>query len=136
MQMSDYYAELKVLHIGAVIASGSLFLLRGLAINTGARWPMAAPVRRLSYGIDSVLLATAFVLVTLLQQYPFVHAWLTVKVLLLVVYIALGIVAFWKARSRAAGVGAWLAALVVYGFIISVAQTHDPVGAFSGFVGS
>src|SRR3546814_7540613 len=67
-------------------------------------------------------------LMTLVQQYPFVDAWLTVKVLLLVVYIALGIYAFRSRRSRAVRFAAWLAALAVFGFIVSVARAHDPLG--------
>ena len=51
---------------------------------------MFAPLRYLSYTIDTVLLTAALMLATILHQYPFVHAWLTVKVLLLVVYIVLG----------------------------------------------
>ena len=70
-------------------------------------------------------------LMTVVQQYPFVHTWLTVKVLLLVVYIGLGIFAFRTRRGRAVRLGAWLAALAVFGFIVSVARAHDPLGVLS-----
>src|SRR3546814_11513956 len=79
------------------------------------------------YTIDTVLLIAALMLMTLVQQYPFVDAWLTVKVLLLVVYIALGIYAFRSRRSRAVRFAAWLAALAVFGFIVSVARAHAPL---------
>jgi uncharacterized membrane protein SirB2 len=46
---------------------------------------MAAPLRYLSYTIDTVLLTAALMLTAIVQQYPFVHAWLTVKVVLLAV---------------------------------------------------
>ena len=45
----------------------------------GARWYMAAPLRYLSYTIDTVLLTAAMMLATMLHQYPFVHGWLTVE---------------------------------------------------------
>ena len=126
--MIEFYAEIRLVHIAAVAASGGLFFLRGLALNFGAGWPMARPVRSLSYTIDTVLLAAALMLTTLVQQYPFVHGWLTVKVVLLVVYVVLGVLAFWKGRTRAVRLGAWLAALAVYGLIVSVARAHDPLG--------
>src|SRR3546814_8288233 len=77
--MIEFYPEVRLVHIWAVIASGTLFALRGLALNLGAAWPKAAPLRRLSYTIDTVLLIAALMLMTLVQQYPFVDAWLTVK---------------------------------------------------------
>jgi uncharacterized membrane protein SirB2 len=129
--MIEYYPQIKLVHVFAVLASGALFLLRGLAINLGGQWAMAAPLRYLSYTIDTVLLTAALMLATLLQQFPFVHGWLTVKVLLLVVYIALGTVALKRGRSPHARWTCWIAALVVYAFIISVARVHHPAGWFA-----
>ena len=57
--------------------------------------------------------------------------WLTAKVVLLAVYIVLGYLAFWRARSRTARLGLWLSALLVFAFIISVALAHDPRGIFA-----
>jgi uncharacterized membrane protein SirB2 len=126
--MIDFYPQIKLVHIIAVLASGGLFLLRGLAVNLGARWAMAAPLRYLSYTIDTVLLTAALMLATILHQYPFVHGWLTTKVLLLVVYVVLGTFALKRGRTKAVRVVCWLAALAVYAFIISVARAHHPLG--------
>jgi uncharacterized membrane protein SirB2 len=81
--MIELYPQIKWAHVAAVSASGVLFFLRGLLANLGARWAMAAPLRYLSYTIDTVLLTAALMLVTILHQYPFVHSWLTAKVVLL-----------------------------------------------------
>jgi uncharacterized membrane protein SirB2 len=119
-------------HVFAVLASGSLFFARGLAINMfGAKWPMAAPVRYASYTIDTVLLAAAILLTIIIGQYPFVQAWLTVKVLLLVVYIALGTFALKRGRTASARIVFWVAALAVFAFIASVAVAHNPLGWFA-----
>ena len=134
--MIEFYPEVRLVHISAVLASGGLFLLRGVAFFAGARWALAAPLRYLSYAVDTVLLTAALMLMTIVQQYPFVHAWLTMKVLLLVVYIVLGRFAFWGSRTRPVRFGCWIAALAVYAFIYSVARTHDPLGAFSDSLGS
>ncbi len=131
--MIEFYPEIRLVHIWAVVASGGLFALRGLLLLAGARGiAMALPVRWLAYTIDTVLLTAALMLMTIVQQYPFVHAWLTVKVLLLVVYIALGVIAFRPAASQTVRIGCWLLALAVFGFIVTVARAHHPLGVFSG----
>ena len=126
--MIEFYPQIKLVHIVAVLASGSLFLLRGLAINLGAAWAMSAPLRYLSYAIDTVLLTAALMLATILHQYPFIHGWLTVKVVLLVAYIGLGTFALKRGRTRALRIACWFAAVLVYGLIISVARAHHPLG--------
>ena len=126
--MIEFYPQIKWVHVAAVLMSGALFTLRGLALHAGARWPMATPLRYLSYTIDTVLLTAALMLVTILHQYPFVHGWLTVKVVLLVPYVLLGTYALKRGRTRAARIACWLAASAVYGLIISVARAHHPLG--------
>lgn len=133
--MIEFYPEIRLAHVGAVIASGVLFFLRGLALAAGWRWPLAPPVRYLTYAIDTVLLTAALMLMTILRQYPFVHAWLTVKVVLLVVYIVLGYFAFHVARRPAARVQLWGAAVIVYVFIVTVARAHHPWGALRALSG-
>jgi len=126
--MLEFYPEIRWVHICAVIASGSFFALRGAGVLAGARWPMWAPLRYLTYTIDTVLLTAALMLVTILHQYPFVQAWLTVKVLLLVVYIVLGTFALKRARTEQARAIFYIAALAVFLFIASVARAHHPLG--------
>ncbi len=131
--MEEFYPQIRTVHIWAVIASGTLFALRGGAFNLlGAAWPKALPVRILSWSIDTILLTAALMLMTVVRQYPFVDAWLTVKVVLLLVYIGLGTVAFRASRGRGARIAFWVAALAVFGFIVTVARAHHPFGLFSG----
>ena len=118
----------------AVIASGTLFFLRGLAVQAGATWAMAAPLRYLSYTIDTVLLTAALMLTSVVRQYPFIHAWLTVKVILLIVYVVLGSFALKRGRSARVRFASWVAASVVYLMIVSVALTHHPLGALHGLL--
>ena len=129
--MSEFYPDIRWVHICAVIASGSLFMLRGAGVLAGARWPMWAPLRWLTYAIDTVLLTAALMLVTVLHQYPFVQAWLTVKVLLLVVYIVLGTFALKRGRTPKGRALCYFAALAVFLFIASVALAHNPLGVIT-----
>jgi uncharacterized membrane protein SirB2 len=126
--MLEFYGDIKWVHICAVIASGTLFALRGAGVLASAGWPMWAPLRYLTYTIDTVLLTAALMLATLLHQYPFVQAWLTVKVLLLVVYIVLGTFALKRARTARGRALCYAAALAVFLFIVSVARAHHPLG--------
>jgi uncharacterized membrane protein SirB2 len=126
--MIEFYPQIKAVHIAAVMASGVLFLLRGAAVQMGASWAMAAPLRYLSYTIDTVLLTAALMLATIIHQFPFVQGWLTAKVLLLVVYIVLGSFALKRGRTRAVRTSCWIAALLVYLFIVSIARAHNPLG--------
>lgn len=129
--MIELYPQIKLVHITAVFASGALFMVRGLALQLGARWPMAAPLRYTSYTIDTVLLTAALMLSGILRMYPFAQDWLTVKIALLVVYIMLGSFALKRGRTAAIRMACWVAALLVYGLIISVARTHHPLGLFA-----
>ena len=132
--MEDFYPQIRAVHIWSVAASGSLFLLRGAALNLlGAGWVRALPVRILSWTIDTTLLTAALMLMTIVRQYPFVHGWLTVKVLLLVVYIGLGAVALRPERPRKVRLIFWLAALAVFIFIVTVARAHNPLGFAAWF---
>ena len=134
--MEAFYIEIRTVHIWAVAASGLLFALRCGAFNLlGATWPRALPARLLSWTIDTILLTAALMLMTVVGQYPFADPWLTVKVLLLAVYIGLGTLAFAAARSRPMQIGASIAALMVFGFIVTVARAHHPLGLFSGVAG-
>ena len=128
--MGEFYLQIKWVHIAAVIASGALFALRGIAVQFGASWAMAAPLRYLSYTIDTVLLTAAMMLVTIVHQYPFVQGWLTAKVCLLVVYVVLGTFALKRGRTARTRLVCFIAALCVFGFIISVAIAHHPLGVF------
>jgi uncharacterized membrane protein SirB2 len=130
--MLEFYPQIRWVHVAAVIASGSLFALRGAGVLLGARWPMWAPLRYLTYTIDTTLLTAALMLATLLQQYPFVHGWLTAKVWLLLVYVLLGTFALKRGRTPRIRAGCYVAALLVFGFIVTIARAHHPLGALLG----
>ena len=131
--MIEFYPQIKWVHVAAVIASGSLFALRGAGVLAGARWPMWAPLRYLTYTIDTVLLTAALMLATVLRQYPFVHGWLTAKVGLLVVYVLLGTFALKRGRTPRARAICFVAALAVYLFIATIARAHHPLGFLTRF---
>ena len=126
--MIDFYPQVKLVHVLAVLVSGGLFAARGALLLAGVQAANHAVVRWTSYVIDTVLLTAALMLATMLRQYPFAHGWLTVKVLLLVVYIVLGTLALKRAKTRRGRVLAYVAALATYAAIVGVARMHHPLG--------
>ena len=120
------YVSLKTIHVSSVIASYTLFFVRGVWMirmphMLGRRWVRIAP-----HVIDTILLASAIAMAVTIRQYPFVAGWLTAKVIGLVAYIALGTVALKRGRSKRARVIAWLLAQAVFAYIVAVAITHNP----------
>ena len=122
------YLVAKSIHVGCVVVSLAGFGARGLLMLVGSRWLSARFVRIAPHVVDTLLLASALWLSWLLGQYPFVHAWLTAKVLGLLAYIALGTVALRRGRSRSVRVVALLGALAAATYVVAVAVTRDPRG--------
>lgn len=127
--MIEFYAQIKWVHVAAVICSGVIFVLRGLLVQLGkSRIAMAAPVRYLSYSVDTVLLTAALMLLTILPAGMFGNGWLTIKIMLLFVYVGLGTMALRRARTPHGRATAYVAALLVYVTIIGIALAHHPLG--------
>jgi len=125
---------LKLIHVTAVALSISGFILRGLCMLGAPDLLRNWWARRLPHAVDSVLLASAIALAYQIQQYPFVHSWLTAKVIGLLFYIAFGMVALHYGRTRRVRLVAWLLAIAVFIWIASVAHYHHPVGFFVGWL--
>lgn len=118
------YLLLKSIHISAVFLSGALFFIRGRWMLSGSRQLQRTWVKVVPHIVDTVLLVSAIALTLRIHQYPITHNWLTAKVLGLLLYIALGMVALKRGRSRQIRLLAWLAALAVFLYIVAVALTH------------
>lgn len=121
------YALLKMIHVSSVIVSYTLFFLRGIWLlqdskNLRQRW-----VKILPHVVDTILLTSAVALAMTIQQNPLEHSWLTAKVIGLLLYIALGMVAIRLGKTRQTKIIAWIAAQCVFIYIVLVALTKSPV---------
>ena len=83
--------------------------------------------RRLPPVIDTILLVSAIVLSIAIQQYPFVDAWLTTKVVALFCYIGLGMLALTYGKTKRIRIGSWVAAQLCFMYIVAVALTKNPL---------
>ena len=131
--MIEFYPQIKAVHIACVLASGALFLLRGILVQTGWQgWAMAAPLRYLSYSIDCVLLTAALMLLTILPHAMFANGWLWIKLTLIVIYVVLGSYALKRGRTARARLISFVLALLVFGFAYGIARQHHPLGFLVG----
>ena len=121
------YAALKLTHISCAVISYTLFAVRGIWMLRGSAMMQQALVRTVPHIVDTALLASAIALAVMTRQYPFVAPWLTAKVLALVLYIALGMVALKYGKTRGVRIAAWIAAQAVFGYIVAVALTRSPL---------
>jgi uncharacterized membrane protein SirB2 len=129
-----FYAAVKHLHLTCVILSITGFCLRGVwRLKNSAlmerRWVRLAP-----HINDTLLLAAAITLTLLTAQYPFAQAWLTAKIFGLIAYIILGSLALRPRSGKRLRLMAGIGAVVVFGWIVSVALTRQPGGFLAGIV--
>ena len=121
------YISLKITHVGCVILSYALFMVRGV-------WMMRSPallnmrwVKIVPHAIDTVLLASAVAMTVMSHQYPFGAPWLTAKLLALLAYIGLGMIALKRGGTLRMRIAAWFAAQIVFFYIVAVALTRSPL---------
>jgi uncharacterized membrane protein SirB2 len=125
------YLAIKQLHIACVVLSLAGFGLRGMLMATGSPLLQARFVRVAPHVVDTVLLASAIWLAWTLRQYPFVHAWLTAKVLGLLAYIGLGTYALKRGKTLRTRIACFVLALLAAAYVVTVAVTRDPAGPFA-----
>lgn len=134
--MIEFYGEIRLAHVSAVIASGGLFLARGLLVLAGRpALALAAAPRYLSYAIDTTLLTAAMMLVTILPSAVFSNGWLAAKIVALPVYIGLGWLALRAKRARLRTL-AFAGAVASFATIYAIARAHDPLGPVRAWLAS
>jgi uncharacterized membrane protein SirB2 len=121
------YVALKNLHLATIALTLTLFVLRGAWMMADSPRLQARWVRIVPHVNDTLLLTSGISLAILMQQYPLVHGWLTAKFFALIAYIVLGTLALKRGKTKARRIAAWVAALLVFGYMAAVARAHDPV---------
>ncbi len=122
------YIAVKYVHVISVILSLCGFVLRGLLMMQASSLLRMRWMRVLPHVNDTVLLVAALTLAAMSGQYPFLADWVTAKVFGVIAYIILGTLALREASKCGTRIACWLASLVVFGWIVSVALTRQPWG--------
>lgn len=120
----------KYIHVSCVILTLAFFIVRGVWMIQDSGLLKKKWVKVLAPGIDTILLASAIIQAINISQYPFVDNWLTAKVLALIVYIALGMIALTYGRTKNIRITALIGALLCFSYIASVALTRNPLVIF------
>jgi uncharacterized membrane protein SirB2 len=125
------YTVVKYVHVISVGLSLTGFFLRGILLLRGSPMISARWIKVLPHINDSILLVAALSLAAMSAQYPFVVGWVTAKVLGVIAYIILGSLALRSGSTQQTRIICWLAAMAVFGWIVSVALSRQPAGFFA-----
>lgn len=119
------YFTVKTVHICAAILTISGFTLRGFWMLTGSSLLNHRLVRILPHAVDSVFLLSGIALVWILQLPVLSQPWLLAKLLAVVVYILLGMVALRRGRTERSRLVAFALALATFAYITGVALSKS-----------
>jgi uncharacterized membrane protein SirB2 len=122
------YLLLKYLHMSLALISVAGFALRWTWRMQQSSWAFTRAARVIPHAVDTLLLFSAFAMIALADQVPVGRDWLSAKIAGLVVYILLGIVAMRSAPVKSRAVPAFIAAVLVFCWIVSVAVSKSPWG--------
>lgn len=125
-------AALKHLHMAMAALSILGFVVRGFWAWRAPRLLAYRPVKVVPHVVDTLLLASAIGLLVAYGWNPFAQGWLVAKIVLLVVYIALGLVALKPWYGAAIRVPAFVAAVAVFAWIVMIARAHVFFVPFGG----
>jgi len=114
-------------HVTTVILSISGFIFRGVLRFRGSdlgnkKWLKITP-----HIVDTVLIISAIMLYSRSGLDLMTTSWLQAKIVALFLYIGLGLIAFRFGKTTTVRLFAWLAAILVFGYILAVAVTKSPL---------
>ena len=126
---------LKGVHIACAFLSISGFTLRGYWMMSNSPRRRQRLTRVLPHLLDTLLLGSAIGMLLIWQANPFALSWLSAKIVALLCYIGLGMVAFRFGKTQRVRVTAFGLALLTAAYIVAVAYMKSPLGLLSGWTG-
>ena len=121
----------KTVHVTFVALSFAGFFIRGIWMLKDSPLLLQKWVRISPQVVDTVLLVSAIILAVQLRMSPMEQPWLMAKIIALLAYIAVGLVALRLGRSKRTRLVAWLLGLVIFLYIVSVALSKSVLGWFA-----
>ncbi len=91
-------------------------------------------VKVIPHFIDTTLLLSGIGLIMILHQYPGTQAWLTAKLVALLVYIVIGSIALKRGKTRTIRITAFFLALATFFYLVSVALTRTAIPSYINFM--
>ncbi|MDQ2075318.1 SirB2 family protein [Marinimicrobium sp. ABcell2] len=121
------YLFLKHLHMTLAFLTLFSFALRGVWMMRQSPMLQKGWVKVAPHIIDTLLLVAGLMLAGMLRITPGDHPWLMAKIIALVLYIGLGVVAFRHSNPKVR-MASWIAAIIVIIYIISAAFSKSAWG--------
>lgn len=129
------YLLLKQLHASLALVSIAGFNLRWCWRMMRSPLAQSRSVRIVPHVIDTLFLASAITLSIMAEDGSLSPAWYSAKIIGLVLYILLGMAAMRSAPAVRRSLPAFLAAVLVFAWIATVARTKSPLGFLQYFFG-
>jgi uncharacterized membrane protein SirB2 len=116
---------IKIVHIGAAILTISGFVLRGAWMLSESPMLQHRLVRILPHIVDTVFLLSGIGLIWILQLPVLGQPWILAKLLAVIAYILLGMVALRRGKTARARLIAFVLALSTFAYITGVALSKS-----------
>lgn len=124
---------IKLIHVTCVVLSFAGFFIRGLWMLRESNLLKQRWVKIMPQVVDTLLLVSAILLAVQMRFSPLEQPWLMAKIIGLLIYIALGLVALRFGRSRPIRLSAWIMAMLIFLYIVSVATSKSVLGFIAYF---
>ncbi len=124
----EIYPALKHLHMSCAWLSICGFALRSYWMLSGNPLLQRRLAKVLPHVIDTVLLGSAIAMLQQLRLWPTEAPWLFAKLVALLLYIGLGMIALRFGQTRSRRAAAVCAALLTAAYILSVAYSKSALG--------
>ncbi len=115
----------KYFHVSMALLSITGFIIRGIWMIQESAYLHQKWVKVLPHIIDSLLLISAVFMAISLAINPLEQSWLLSKIIALLLYIALGMIALRFGQSKAQRKIALVLAIIVFFYIVLVAFTKQ-----------
>lgn len=126
-----FYEFVKYLHVTAITLSISGFILRVVLKLNDSPGQTKYWFKKLPHYVDTLLLATALTMVYILGVNPLTTFWIAEKIIGLLIYILLGMIALRWGKTKNIGIMAAGMAVLVFSYIVYVAHYKAPTVIFS-----
>lgn len=97
--MEQYYLPLKHIHLSLVAFSVLFYVIRVLLMLAKKPIHQKKWAKMLSRSADTFLLISALTLCFIINQYPFVDAWITEKLVCVIAYIVLAYISLYRSET-------------------------------------
>lgn len=126
-----FYEFVKYIHVTAITLSISGFMVRVVLKLNNSPHQNKYWFKKLPHKVDIILLASALTMVYILGVNPLTTYWIAEKIIGLLIYIMLGMVALRWGRTKNIRMTAAAMAVMVFSYIIFVAHYKTPAVVFS-----